>query len=112
MFGIPLFFALKCLVIVFGQCIFCAVGSLSGPFLAFAIPGYMMKYNNSNPIEMWTNARMSLKEGFNICKVIDKKTTEMSFSKVMILILKCCFESIVEKKIVSHIEMKMARNKN
>ena len=104
MFGIPLFFALKCSVIVFGQSIFCAVGSLSGPFLAFAIPGYMMKYNNSNPIEMWTNARMSLKEGFNICKVIDKKTTEMSFSKVMILILKSYF--------VSQNEMKIARNEN
>jgi hypothetical protein len=71
--------------------------------LAFAIPGYMMKYNNSNPIEMWTNARMSLKEGFNICKVIDKKTTEMSFSKVMILILKSYFESIVEKKMLYRI---------
>ena len=99
MFGIPLFFALKCSVIVFGQSIFCTVGSLSGPFLAFAIPGYMMKYNNSNPIEMWTNARMSLKEGFNICKVIDKKTTEKSFTKVMILILESYFESIVEKKL-------------
>lgn len=64
----------------------------------------MMKYNNSNPIEMWTNARMSLKEGFNICKVIDKKTTEMSFSKVMILILKSYF--------VSQNEMKIARNEN
>ena len=41
---------------------------------------------------------MSLKEGFNICKKIDKKTTEMSFSKVMILILKSYFELIVEKK--------------
>ena len=72
----------------------------------------MMKYNNSNPIEMWTNARMSLKEGFNICKVIDKKTTEMSFSKVTILILKSYFESIVEKIFVWHNEMKMARKKN
>ena len=58
----------------------------------------MMKYNNSNPIEMWTNARMSWKEGFNICKVIDKKTTEKSFTKVMILILKSYFESIDDKK--------------
>lgn len=72
----------------------------------------MMKYNNSNPIEMWTNARMSLKEGFNICKVIDKKTTEMSFSKVMILILKSYFESIVENFFVSHNKMKMTRKKN
>lgn len=87
---------MKCLIIVFGQFIFCAFGSLSGPFLAFAIPGYMMKYNNSNPIEMWTNARMSLKEGFNICKAIDKKTTEMSFSKVMILTKRFNFESAVK----------------
>ena len=55
---------------------------------------------------------MSLKEGFNICKVIDKKTTEKSFTKVMILILKSYFESIDEKKNVSHNEMKMATNKN
>ena len=71
-----------------------------------------MKYNNSNPIEMWTNARMSLKEGYNICKAIDKKTTKMSFSKVMILILKSYFESIVETFFVSHNDMKMARKKN
>ena len=72
----------------------------------------MMKYNNANPIEMWTNARMSLKEGFNICKLIDKKTTEKSFSKVMILILKSYFESILKKNYIAHNEMKMATNKN
>ena len=41
---------------------------------------------------------MSLKEGYNICKAIDKKTTEMSFSKVMLLTLKSYFELIIEKR--------------
>ena len=43
----------------------------------------MMAYNHSNPIEMWTNARRSLKEGYKICKEIDKWTAELSFSKVI-----------------------------
>ena len=76
-----------------GPWILSVVGSLSGPFLAFAIPGYMIAYNNSNPIEMWTNARRSLIEGYNICKAIDKWTAELSFSKVMIFTLEILLRS-------------------
>ena len=83
LFGIPLFFALKCCAIIIGTPILCTFGSISGPFLAFVIPAYMMAYNHSNPIEMWTNARRSLKEGYKICKEIDKWTAGLSFAKVM-----------------------------
>jgi len=85
LFGIPLFFALKCCAIIIGTPILCTFGSISGPFLAFVIPAYMMAYNHSNPIEMWTNARRSLKEGYKICKEIDKWTAGLSFSKLRIL---------------------------
>merc|ERR1712051_893145 len=77
--------ALKCCAIIIGTPILCTFGSISGPFLAFVIPGYMMAYNHSNPIEMWTNARRSLKEGYKICKEIDKWTAGLSFSKLRIL---------------------------
>jgi hypothetical protein len=59
----------------------------------------MMAYNHSNPIEMWTNARRSLKEGYKICKEIDKWTAELSFSKVMIF----TYFELIFRKCLLHI---------
>ena len=62
-FGLPALYVLLWCSILIGPWVFCLVGSVMGPILALAVPGYMFAYNNINPINMWLNAKGALMKG-------------------------------------------------
>ena len=84
-FGLPVFYVLLWCSIIISPWIFCIVGSIMGPILAFQIPVCMLTYNNYSPMNLWDNAGKSLVKGYKICRSMDIATTEFSFFKFRIL---------------------------
>jgi len=98
-FGLPFLYILTWCLILICPWVFCALGSCSGPLLAFKVPFVMLKANFYNPMEMWSNMKKGLKNVPKIIKGVDKVTGKLSIKKFFF------FEQILEERKVERIQV-------
>ena len=80
-FGLPALYVLLWGLILVAPWVFVALGSLTGPVLALAIPFELLYYNFYNPVEMWSGIKRSLRKIPSILLGVDRWTASLALGR-------------------------------